>query len=1045
MPARSNVTPYYDENGVAKEAYRESPYYMELTGSWQQRQTDSSVCYIRQVEVEKSWKDYLVYLNVRAGRAVRVSVNGKEVGYADDSRHWNEFLLTSSLRYDRANTLVIETLHQGQGALLEDATLSVGLNGEPYLIFKNDPNVSDFTLTADYDAASTTGILSVSANVFCGKHKGKYYLEVEIWDPRGRSFDRMGRWVVFNGRSEETVDISRSWAGVSSWNAETPNLYTAVIRLRNDKMEEEEIVGARFGFRRVEVKDGVLQLNGKAITLKGVTYGVEHTEGYASRQQMQRDVEAMKRNNINAVRTSRYSPMDPWFYELCDRYGLYVVCDANMLPLSEQRQAVATNPDYMSLFEHRVENMYGKYKNHTSIIAWSLGNTHDNAVCMTAAYKRLKAKDKTRLVIFSGADYGDATDVIAPQQPESTTLRQSLKKQGERPYLLLTSVDKTHFADLEALWKLVIDNRQLQGGFVDAWPLGNVMLSELKYLYQPFDVSLDKMTPDDGEFVVFNRNDFTPFGHYSLDYNIFTNMRPSITGGELPAVPPCGGSDKVSMRIPHVNLQAGEEMFIRFNLRLSGQSVSATQGTVVFPLENQKRTKPMFENGGEITDIPDLILTDLGFVNHSDWHKEIVDRRERRPDAQTFCIDVMERYVEPESGAAMCDVRSTYTCFGSGDVVLDYTVFPSDLLRGTTLQPIVKVFYEGDSVTWFGIDREICFREGKSADIGVFDHAADGVVRQQVRWCATHKGGEGLFLEMLDEKCGMKVTKESVMLLPENQHSFRLHLRPYSGAAPADFYGKAYPRMQAGVLEMPVITASDTRFSAPLIVTIASNQTIKQSDNQAIIRYTLDGSDPTMESPLYTAPFEITSTTTVKARAFAKDLPPSFTATRKFNYDHIVKTTFSRKASTPYNLGADTILFDGVKGTIEDLSQGWLGFSGEPVVTIVQLAKLVNVESVTLRYAHTPGTWAFAPRQVMIALSADGITYGDTLIADIPFDPADEEEATPRVTEIKVPVGKDAVGFMKIIPKTIDRIPAWHRAKGLKPWMLMDEIEISEK
>jgi beta-galactosidase len=117
----------------------------------------------------------------------------------------------------------------------------------------------------------------------------------------------------------------------------------------------------------VEIKDGQLTVNGKAITIKGITYGIEHTEGYASREQMRQDIIAMKRTNINAVRTSRYSPMDPFFYELCDSYGLYVVADANLMPVSSQHQAVATDQDYAPLFERRVENLYGKYKNHTSI------------------------------------------------------------------------------------------------------------------------------------------------------------------------------------------------------------------------------------------------------------------------------------------------------------------------------------------------------------------------------------------------------------------------------------------------------------------------------------------------------------------------------------------------------------------------------------------------------------------------------------------------------------------------------------------------------
>ena len=1034
LPARSNVTPYYEEAAVEKNAYRESPYYMELTGSWQQTQTDSSVCYTRQLEAEKSWRDYLVYLNVRAGRAVRVLLNGKEIGYGDDSRHWNEFLLTPQIRYDKSNSLTIEAMKTSAGALLEDSSLQVGLNGEPYLLFKNDPNIWDFTLLADYDVVSASGVLTLNASVFCGKRKGKYYVEAEVWDPRGRSLDRMGRWVVFNGRNEEQVDINRVWPDVLPWSAEDPNLYTIVLRLRNDKMEEEETVGARFGFRRVEVKDGFLLLNGKAITIKGVTYGIEHTEGYASRQQMQRDVETMKRHNINAVRTARYSPMDPWFYELCDRYGLYVVCDANLLPLSEQHKAVATDQEYIPLFERRVENLYGKYKNYTSIIAWSLGNTRDNAVCMTAAYKKLKAKEKTRPVIFSGAGYGETTDVIAPLLPSVESLRQSLKKQGNRPCLLLASVNPSHFADLEPLWQLVVENAQLQGGFVDAWPMSETNLSELGHLYRPFDVRLGKMTPDDGEFVVFNRSDFLPFGRFALDYNIFTNLRSAITGGELPVVPLPGGSDNVSIRIPHVDMQAGEELFVRFNLRQKGKQIS--MGTVEFPLPQHSHRRIVQSDGMSIVDTQ-LLRHQLVFVGHEDWTMEHVDRQERHPDAQTICFDNMMRYTAPD-GNVMCDVRYTYTRFGSGDVVIDYTLAPAEHGEKNKLQPSFLIWHTGDSLTWYGLDREVCFEENNSGLVGTYTMPVNSVKRRKVRWCTAHNGRTGLFMEVIGKQCSVAADNRYVALIPPAGTQYRLHLHRYSDANPLGFIGMDFPTMTVGMLQPPTISASEKRFSQPLTITLSATQS-------ADIRYTLDGSEPTETSPLYQRPFVISATTIVKARAFSKEIPPSFTSTRRFNYDHIVKTTFSHKPSPPYNVGTDTLLFDGERGNIEELTRGWIGFSGTPVTTTVQLAKPIAVGRFMLRYAHAPATWAFAPRQVIVTFSSDGMTYGDTLAVDIPFDPADEDESVPRVAELNIPANRDNVLYIKVQPVTIGNIPSWHRAKGLKPWLLMDEIEIIER
>lgn len=1046
--ARANVVTYYDEVAIEKDDYRESPYYQSLTGIWKKSTTDSSVVYSRQLDVESSWKNYLVYLNVRCGRGVRVYVDGKVIGEGDDSRHWNEFLLTG-LRYGKTSQLTIEALKNSKGSLLEDTTLQVGLNGEPYLLFKNDPNVYDMTLVADYDAATATGSLTLSTAVYCGKRKGKYYVEVELWDPQHHQFDRMGRWLVFNGKSEETVDLTRSWSNVEPWNAESPALYTAVVRLRNEKMEEEEVVGTRFGFRRVEVKDGVLLFNGKAITLKGVTYGIEHTEGFSSREQMKRDVIAMKRLNINAVRTARYSPMDPWFYELCNVYGLYVVCDANLMPYSDRHMAVATDQDFLPLFEHRVDNLYGKYKNYTSIIAWSLGNTRDNGVCMTAAYRRLKAIDKTRPVIFSGSDYGEATDIIAPMLPEVKTLRQALNKQGDRPLLLLSTVDAEHFPDLEALWRLVEGHRQLQGGFVDIWPLSAMTQSELKHLYSPFDVKLLKLGTDEVEFLVTNRNDFTSFGRYSLEYNIFTNYNPAITGGDLLVALSPGGSDKVSMRIPHLDLQAGEELFARFDLdtRRSTAQIWQSQGdlnrgTVVFSLPHAQQPKRMLDYQRDAS--PNNMIDTLGikpqlyFVGHEDWQAEQVDRMERRLDSHTRCIDYMFRYTAP-NGGVMCDVRCTYTYFGTGDVVVDYTMEPSDRIHDGVLKPALAVTFNSDSVTWYGLDREVCFPTSHSGLTGIFSHPSKGIKREHVRWCAASRGGESLFMQVLDKHCSMTATGDGIRFVPEVCKSFRLYLKPYSDRAVLPTLpGQDFPQMTAGVVQPPAIGASEVRFSQPLAVTLTS-------PDKADIRYTLDGSEPSESSPLYTQPIELTSTTVVKARAYVKGMPPSFTATRRFNYDYIVKTSFSHKPNTPYNAGADTILFDGEKGSADDLSRGWLGFSGAGVTTVVELAKPLSVESIQLRYAHVPATWVFAPRSVLLSFSTDGISYSDTLRVPAPFNPADQEQEAPQVLELKVPVAAPSVKYIKVESEVIGQIPAWHRAKGLKPWLLMDEIEINEK
>lgn len=1054
---RSNVVAYDDDGAIEKLTYRESPYYLELAGSWKQRRTDSSVVYSRQIEVDRVWKEYQLFLNVRCGRACRVYVNDKVVGYADDSRNWNEFQLNKYLKYGKFNTIAIEALKHPQGALLEDTAIAVGLNGEPYILFKNDPCVSDMGLTADYDAITASGTLTVDARIFNSRHKGRYYVEVEVWDPQGRQLDRMGRWVVFDKRTEEQIDVSRSWPDIEPWSAESPSLYTVVVRLRDEKMEEEETIGERVGFRRVEIKEGQMLVNGKPVTIKGVNYGIEHTEGYASREQMRRDIVAMKRNNVNAVRTARFSPMDAFFYELCDKYGLYVVADANLMPASSQHQAVATDQTFASLFERRVENLYGKYKNHTSIIAWCLGDTRDNGVCMAAAYRRLKTLEKQRPVIFSGADFSDVTDIVAPAKPGVMTMRQALSKSGERPFLMMPSVDNTNYADLGDLWSLVASQRQLQGGFVASWPLGGVMLAELKQLYSPFSVSLSKVTPDEAEFVVHNSNDFTSFGAYQLEYTIYTNLRSNVVAGDLPVAMGGGESDKVSMRIPELDLQPGEELFIRFdvnrrrNRKLDWLGNSASElavGSLVFPLPTHSAPRRILDTIGATID--SAMLSDstlaapvLSFVGHADWRANTLAMTRRQPDGRTLCVDAMLQYVAP-TGTPMCDVRLSYTVYGTGDLVADYRIAPTERVRGELMPvfTVVPALEATDTLRWFGAGRETLFRNS-NAVVGIYDKAVGtvGGTRSDVRWCAVGRG-EGLFCQLVDTLCTFSVSDKALRLMPlQPTRHVRLRIGPYNAdRQPEDCYAVSCPAVVSGILEPPSITASAARFSQPLTVTISA----KHSDVNAVVRYTTDGTEPTELSPIYTSPLTLTATTVVKARVFVKDMPPSFTAARKFNYDYIVRTTFSRKANTPYNVGTDTILFDGERGSVDDLSRCWAGFSGAAPVVTVELAKAVDVENLVLRYAHSPAVWAFAPAELVVTFSADGTTWGDTVHYAMPFDPAAQENNADQLVELRIPVERRGVGYIKIEQNTIGKIPAWHRAKGLKPWLMMDEIQIEE-
>jgi hexosaminidase len=213
---------------------------------------------------------------------------------------------------------------------------------------------------------------------------------------------------------------------------------------------------------------------------------------------------------------------------------------------------------------------------------------------------------------------------------------------------------------------------------------------------------------------------------------------------------------------------------------------------------------------------------------------------------------------------------------------------------------------------------------------------------------------------------------------------------------------------------------------------------------KAEIRYTLDGSIPTEKSPLYTKPFAIQNSVMVKARAFKKGVPPSFVATQQFTFDYVLSTTFAHKPNTPYNKNASKALYDGELGDVNDLSHGWLGFSGHPMQVDLELAKTIHVSQVVLRFAHVPDAWVFAPAQVEVQLSSDGKVFSDPIPATITYDAAAETMNTTQLQVITIPADREDVRFVRVIARPISHIPQWHRAKGLNPWTMVDEIEIKE-
>jgi len=332
--------------------------------------------YWREFEVPKSWLERQVYVRFGAANSgLYVWVNGTRVGYSEDSKLPAEFNISPYLKAGR-NVIAAEVFQWTSGSYLEDQDFwSVsGLERSVELIAQPANRIRDFFARTSLDDALTNGALDLDVEI-AGAPKG--------WTVHYSLFDQDELVLGGQGDADATTQFSAQLAAVRQWSAETPNLYELVIELKDDQESTVEAVARQIGFRRVEVQNGQLLVNGKAITLRGVNRHEHHPETgrVLDVEAMIEDIELLKRLNFNAVRTSHY-PNDPRWYELTDRYGIYVVDEANIESHAYMGRGKDHGPEHWlgnkSYFETshlaRVSRMVERDKNHPSIILWSLGN-----------------------------------------------------------------------------------------------------------------------------------------------------------------------------------------------------------------------------------------------------------------------------------------------------------------------------------------------------------------------------------------------------------------------------------------------------------------------------------------------------------------------------------------------------------------------------------------------------------------------------------------------------------------------------------------------
>jgi beta-galactosidase len=399
-------------------------------------------------------------------------VNGAKMGYSQESRTPAEFNLTPYLKAGE-NLLAAEVYRWSDGSYLEDQDFwrLSGIFRDVFLYSRAGLHVRDFWARPDLDAEYLDGDFQLDItlrNLSDESRQGN--LEVELLDDGTPLFGTVTRPVQVGAGSETTVSFRQAVTNPKRWTAEDPNLYTLLITLKDQSGEILEIIPFDLGFRKVEIKDGQLKINGKAVLLKGVNRH-EHdpdTGHTVTVESMVQDILLMKRNNINSVRTSHY-PNYPEWYELCDRYGLYVVDEANIE--SHGAQQLARDPAWLAAHLDRTERMVERDKNHPSIIIWSLGNEAGDGSNFEATYAWTKQRDPYRPVQYEQAGERPHTDIVCPMYATVDQIIRYASQPQTRPLILCEYAHAmgNSVGNLFKYWDAIEKYDQLQGAFVWDW------------------------------------------------------------------------------------------------------------------------------------------------------------------------------------------------------------------------------------------------------------------------------------------------------------------------------------------------------------------------------------------------------------------------------------------------------------------------------------------------------------------------------------------------------------------------------------------------
>lgn len=441
--------------------------------------------YRREFTVPDDWSDRQIMLHFGSitGCAF-VYVNGQKVGMSKAAKSPAEFNISPYLKKG-ANQLAVQVFRWSDGSYLEDQDFwrLTGIERDVFLYALPKVTIWDFFVKGDLDAQYKNGVFSadVSIRQFPGNSGKQATAIIDILDKTGKKVFSNAQTFSVTRDSMQVLHFAGTVINPLKWSNETPDLYDCIITLKNEN-GEVLYTGTKMGFRKVEIRNSQLMVNGAAVMVHG-TDRHEHDDvnGHVpSKELMIKDIQLMKEYNINAVRCSHY-PNDELWYKLCDEYGIYLVDEANVevhgMGASLQGYFDTTvHPSYLPEWEpeimDREQRLVERDKNHASVILWSMGNECGNGKVFHDAYMWIKQRDNSRYVQFEQAGEDWNTDIICPMYPGVGSMKSYAANPGKtRPYIMCeySHAMGNSNGNFREYWDIIMSNKKMQGGFIWDW------------------------------------------------------------------------------------------------------------------------------------------------------------------------------------------------------------------------------------------------------------------------------------------------------------------------------------------------------------------------------------------------------------------------------------------------------------------------------------------------------------------------------------------------------------------------------------------------